>query len=142
MKIILKGIHRPDDAITAARSGYIDAIIVSNHGGRQLDSAPSSIMMLKPIVNELKYNNLYNKIEVYLDGGVRRGSDIFKAIALGAKAVFIGRPVLWGLATGGKEGIFKVYELLKREFINTMMLCGCNSVKDINEDFIFKKPKF
>ena len=139
MKIVLKGVHRADDAIKAAQAG-VEGIIVSNHGGRQMDSAPSGIKMLIPIVKALKEKGLYDKMEVYVDGGIRRGADIFKALALGAKAVFIGRPALWGLAVGGKEGIEKVFELLKRELINTMMLAGCKSIKDITEDFIYDFP--
>ncbi len=136
MKIVLKGIHRPDDAILAAKAG-VDGIIISNHGGRQLDSAPSGIMMLKPIVDALKKEGLYEKMEVYVDGGIRRGVDVFKAIALGAKAVLVGRPILWGLSVGGKEGIKKVYSFLRREFANCMALSGCKRVKDITEDYVY-----
>ena len=144
LKIILKGIHRPDDAIKAAKAG-VNGIIVSNHGGRQLDSAPSGIMMLKPIVDALKKEGLYMKLDVYMDGGIRRGTDVFKAIALGAKAVFVGRPVLWGLEVGGKEGINKVFSMLKREFCNVMALAGCKTVKEITEDYVYFDtyyPKF
>ncbi len=136
MKIILKGIHRPDDAIKAAKAG-VDGIIVSNHGGRQLDSVPSSIMMLRDIVKALKKECLYNSLEVYLDGGVRRGIDVLKAIAYGAKAVLLGRPILWGLAVGGKEGVEKIFSFFKRELANCMALAGCKSIKDITEDYVY-----
>ncbi len=112
-----------------------DGIIVSNHGGRQIDSAPSGIMMLKPIVEALKREGLYDKIEVFMDGGIRRGTDVFKALAFGAKAVFLGRPVLWGLQVGGKEGILKVFEMISREFRNVMAISGCKTLKDITPDF-------
>lgn len=134
MNIVLKGIHRPDDAIKAVHAGA-DGIIVSNHGGRQIDSAPSGIMMLKPIVEALKREGLYDKIEVFMDGGIRRGTDVFKALAFGAKAVFLGRPVLWGLQVGGKEGILKVFEMISREFRNVMAISGCKTLKDITPDF-------
>ena len=139
MKIILKGVQTPEDALIAAELG-VDALIISNHGGRQLDTAPSSLEMLYYINLSLRSKN-YNKIEIYFDGGIRRGSDVFKAIAFGASAVFLGRPIIWGLACGGKEGILKVMEILMKEFIITMKLCGCNSIKDINETYL-KLPYF
>ena len=102
--------------------------------------------MLAMIMQVLKQKGLQNKIEIYLDGGIRRGADVFKAIAIGAKAVFCGRPSLWGLAAGnGKDGVIKVFELMKREFINIMALSGCQNLNDINTDYIITSdnlPKF
>jgi isopentenyl diphosphate isomerase/L-lactate dehydrogenase-like FMN-dependent dehydrogenase len=132
LKIILKGIHRADDALKAESLG-VDAIMISNHGGRQIDTVPSSIEMLYAIKKALGKNS---KMELYLDGGIRRGSDIFKALALGAKAVFIGRPVLWGLAAGGEEGIKRVLDFLRNEFFIVMKLAGCKTLSDINEDYV------
>lgn len=144
MKILLKGIHRPDDAVLAVKAG-VDGIFVSNHGGRQMDSTPGCIDMLAMITQRLKKEGLEGKIEIYLDGGVRRGTDVFKALALGAKAVFLGRPSLWGLAAGGKEGVVKAFHLIQREFINTMMLAGCTKPSQITSDYLItedKLPKF
>ena len=88
----------------------VDGIIVSNHGGRQLDTVPSTIEMLVPIAKALKKKDPNSPMELYVDGGIRRGNDIIKALALGAKAVLIGRSMLWGLAAGGQEGVEKVLE--------------------------------
>jgi (S)-2-hydroxy-acid oxidase len=134
LKIILKGIYSVDVALKAREMGA-DAIIVSNHGGRQLDKVPSSIEMLYPICKALRKDGA-NKMEVYVDGGIRRGSDVFKALAMGAKAVLIGRPVIWGLASDGKNGVNKVLDLLKNELFITMKLAGCTKLEDINEDYI------
>ena len=143
-KIVLKGIHRPDDAIKAVQY-KVDGIIVSNHGGRQVDGTPGCIDMLAMITLRLKQEGLENQIEIYMDGGIRRGTDIFKALALGAKAVFIGRLSLWGLASGGKDGVIKVYDLLIRELVNTMMLAGCKNLSEINSSYLCTSdnlPKF
>jgi isopentenyl diphosphate isomerase/L-lactate dehydrogenase-like FMN-dependent dehydrogenase len=137
LKIILKGVHRVDDALTAEAMG-VDAIIVSNHGARQLDTVPSTLEMLRPICKALKGK----KMEVYVDGGFRRGGDVFKALALGARAVFIARPILWGLVADGQKGVKKVLELLKNEFILTMKLSGCKNVSEISEDFVRFKESF
>ncbi len=122
LPIILKGIIHPDDAREAERHG-VQGIVVSNHGGRQLDTCQSAIEALPDIMNVVK--NEKHQIDVYVDGGVRRGTDILKAVALGAKAVLIGRPVLWGLAVDGEQGEKNVLEILKKEFRLAMMLCGC-----------------
>lgn len=144
MKICLKGVQRADDAVKAAQLG-VDGIFVSNHGGRQVDSTPGTVDMLAMIMIRLKKEGLDKKMEVYLDGGIRRGTDVFKAIALGAKAVFLGRPSLWGLGAGGKEGVIKAFQLIKREFVNTMLLAGCNNPSEITTDYICTSdnlPKF
>jgi isopentenyl diphosphate isomerase/L-lactate dehydrogenase-like FMN-dependent dehydrogenase len=131
LPIILKGIHSPEDAILADKNG-IDAIIVSNHGARQLDTAPSTIEMLYPICRALKGS----KMEIYVDGGFRRGTDIFKALAMGAKGIMLGRPVLWGLACDGKEGVKRVLDMLNNELLVAMKLAGCSSIDQINDKFI------
>jgi (S)-2-hydroxy-acid oxidase len=118
LPIVIKGIMTPEDAELACQYG-VDAIWVSNHGGRQLDGVLSTIDVLSEIAEVVK-----GRIEIYMDGGIRHGSDVFKAIALGANAVFIGRPVLWGLAYGGENGLRTLLELLQTEFVNTMALAG------------------
>jgi 4-hydroxymandelate oxidase len=130
LPIILKGIVRPDDALRAIECGA-KGIVVSNHGGRQLDTSPATIEVLPSIAEAVN-----NKIEVLVDGGIRRGTDIIKAIALGAKAVLVGRPVLWGLACNGSDGVSSVLELLRKEFDLAMALSGCASVKEIQRDLV------
>ncbi|CAF3782944.1 unnamed protein product, partial [Rotaria sp. Silwood1] len=119
LPIILKGIVRPDDALRAIDYGA-KGIVVSNHGGRQLDTSPATIEVLPYIAEAVD-----NRIEVMVDGGIRRGTDILKAVALGAKAVLVGRPVLWGLACNGSQGVSSVLTLLKKEFDLAMALSGC-----------------
>ena len=130
LPVIVKGIVRPDDARRAVDAGAA-AIIVSNHGGRQLDTSPATIEVLGPITDAVS-----GDAEVYVDGGVRRGTDVIKALALGARAVFIGRPVLWGLTVDGREGVSAVLQTLRRELDLAMALCGCASVADITEDLL------
>jgi isopentenyl diphosphate isomerase/L-lactate dehydrogenase-like FMN-dependent dehydrogenase len=131
LPLIMKGIMHPDDAREAVRHG-VQGIVVSNHGGRQLDTCQSTIDALPDIINAVNDEN--HPIDVYMDGGVRRGTDILKAVAMGAKAVLIGRPVLWGLAVDGAEGVRNVLEILKKEFRLAMMLCGCQTVEDIRKN--------
>lgn len=116
--LILKGILDPEDARIAAQSGA-DALIVSNHGGRQLDGARSSIQALPDIVDAVG-----DQIEIHLDGGIRSGQDVLKALCLGAKGVYIGRPYLYGLGAQGKDGVHKVLEIIRSELDTTMALCG------------------
>ncbi len=130
--LILKGILNPDDVKSALASG-VDGIIVSNHGGRQLDCVVSSIDALPEIID-----NIEGKIPVFMDGGIRRGADIVKALALGAKACLIGRPHLWGLAVGGELGVEKVISILHDEVDLTMGLCGISSISEISKDLIRK----
>ncbi len=125
-KLILKGIMDPEDAEIAARSGA-DAIIVSNHGGRQLDGAPSSIAALPPIVRAVG-----DKIEVLMDGGIRSGQDVIKALALGAKGVFIGRAFVYGLGAMGEAGVTACLELIRKELDVTMAFCGLRDVKKVD----------
>ncbi|ANG96385.1 alpha-hydroxy-acid oxidizing enzyme [Brucella pseudogrignonensis] len=129
-KLILKGILDVEDAKMAAKSGA-DAVIVSNHGGRQLDGAVSSISMLKPIVDAVG-----DQIEVHMDGGVRSGQDVLKARALGAQGVFIGRPFLYGLGAMGKEGVTLALEIIRKELDITMALCGKRNINDIDQSVI------
>jgi 4-hydroxymandelate oxidase len=126
LPLVLKGILRGDDATLAVESGA-KAIIVSNHGGRQLDGAIASLDVLAEIVTAAD-----GKAEVLLDGGIRRGTDILKALALGAKAVLIGRPILWGLAVAGQVGVSHVISLLQDELNVTMALSGCAKIQDID----------
>ncbi|KAB2715012.1 alpha-hydroxy-acid oxidizing protein [Brucella intermedia] len=129
-KLILKGILDAEDARMAAKSGA-DAIIVSNHGGRQLDGAPSSISMLQPIVDAVG-----DAIEVHVDGGIRSGQDVLKARALGAQGVFIGRPFLYGLGAMGKDGVTLALEIIRKELDVTMALCGKRDVNEIDKSII------
>src|SRR5438094_401106 len=119
LPIVLKGILTAEDALLAVQHG-VDGIIVSNHGGRQLDSVSASIEALPEVVEAVD-----GHCEVYLDGGIRRGTDILKALALGARAVLVGRPILWGLAVNGQEGASHVLELLRAELELAMALAGC-----------------
>ena len=130
LPIVLKGIHRADDAIRAVEHGAA-GIVVSNHGGRQLDTVPAGIELLPEIAD-----TIHGQIEVYVDGGIRRGTDILKALALGARAVLLGRPVLWGLAVDGEAGARRVIELLRDEFDLAMALAGCPTVKEIDRSLV------
>ena len=131
LPIILKGILRADDAKLAADAGMA-AIIVSNHGGRQLDGTPATIDALPEIVNELSNTDC----EVFLDGGIRKGTDVLKALGLGAKIVFVGRPALWGLTLDGQDGVTKVLDILKTEFSRSMALSGCQDAARIDKTII------
>ncbi|WP_281353065.1 alpha-hydroxy acid oxidase [Aureimonas leprariae] len=129
-KLILKGILDSEDARAAADTGA-DAIIVSNHGGRQLDGARSSISMLPRIVDAVG-----DRIEVHLDGGIRSGQDVLKALALGAKGTYIGRPFLYGLGAGGQDGVTRALEIIRTELDVTMALCGRRDVRDIDRSIL------
>lgn len=129
-KLILKGVLDAEDAVKAADSGA-DAIIVSNHGGRQLDGALSSIAALPAIVEAVG-----DRIEVLMDGGVRAGQDILKAVALGAKGVFIGRAFLYGLGAGGQAGVEKAIEIISKELDVTMALCGHRDILNVGKDIL------
>lgn len=133
-KLILKGILDPEDAKMSLESGA-DAIIVSNHGGRQLDGARSSISALPGIVEAVG-----DRVEVHMDGGVRSGQDILKAVALGAKGVWIGRPFLYGLGAGGKAGVARCLEILRSELDITMALCGKRDIREIDASILDRPP--
>ncbi|MDO9598010.1 MAG: alpha-hydroxy acid oxidase [Azoarcus sp.] len=129
-KLILKGIMDAEDARLAADSGA-DALIVSNHGGRQLDGAPSSIHALPGIVDAVG-----ERIEVWMDGGIRSGQDVLKAVALGAKGTLIGRPFLYGLGAMGEEGVSKCLEIIGRELDITMAFCGHTDIRQVGRDIL------
>ncbi|KAI6668156.1 hypothetical protein NL676_028579, partial [Syzygium grande] len=130
LPILVKGVLTAEDTRLAIQAGAA-GIIVSNHGARQLDYVPATIMALEEVVKAAQ-----GKIPVFLDGGVRRGTDVFKALALGASGVFIGRPVLFSLAAEGEAGVKKVLQMLRDEFELTMALSGCRSLKEITHDHI------
>ncbi|MEH1927968.1 alpha-hydroxy acid oxidase [Nostoc sp.] len=130
LPLVIKGILRGDDAVRAVEYGA-KAIVVSNHGGRQLDGAIASLDALAEIVAAVD-----GKVEVVLDGGIRRGTDILKALALGAKAVLIGRPILWGLAVAGQVGVSHVISLLQDELNLAMALSGCAKLEDIDPSLV------
>ncbi len=133
--LILKGVLHPAEARAAIERG-IDGLIVSNHGGRQLDGAPASLDALPAIAEAVA-----GRIPVLLDGGVRRGSDLVKALALGAAACLIGRPQLWGLAVAGEAGVAHVLDIYRRELDRVMGLCGVSRLADIGPDLIFSRPR-
>lgn len=130
LPLIAKGVMTAEDARRAVEHG-VKAIIVSNHGGRSLDSTFATIEVLPEVVAAVD-----GRAEVYLDGGIRRGTDIVKAIALGARAVMIGRPIFWGLAAGGSEGLEQVLGILRDELDSTMGLCGKPDIASINSSAI------
>jgi isopentenyl diphosphate isomerase/L-lactate dehydrogenase-like FMN-dependent dehydrogenase len=132
--LLLKGILHPAEAKTAVERG-IDGLIVSNHGGRQLDGAPASITALPGVVGAVA-----GRIPVLLDGGVRRGSDVVKALALGAQACLVARPHLWGLAIAGEAGVSHMLAVYRQEMSRVMGLCGIARIADIGKDLVFSPP--
>jgi len=133
LPVILKGIVRPDDATRAVEEG-VGAIVVSNHGGRQMDAAPASIDALAAVAEAVD-----GRCEVLMDGGIRGGNDILTALALGARAVMVGRPVLWGLAVGGEDGVVQVLDLLRDELRRTMVLAGCPDITAAGHDLVRRR---
>nr|WP_314636083.1 alpha-hydroxy acid oxidase [uncultured Janthinobacterium sp.] len=129
-KLIIKGIMDPEDARLAVESGA-DALIVSNHGGRQLDGAQSSIEALPAIVDAVG-----SRIEVHMDGGIRSGQDVIKAVALGAKGVYIGRPFLYGLGAMGEQGVTKCLDIIRNELDLTMAFCGLRDLQQVDEKIL------
>ena len=130
LPVVLKGVMTAEDAAIAAEHG-VDGIVVSNHGGRQLDSTLGTLDALPEVVAAVK-----GRAEVYVDGGIRRGTDVLKAIALGAQAVLVGRPILWGLAVGGAEGVTAVLEHLRNELDLAIALAGRTTIKSIDRNLI------
>jgi len=130
LPLLIKGVLRGEDARKAVSIG-LEGVIVSNHGGRKLDGMPASITMLPGVVEAVD-----GRAEVYLDGGVRRGTDVLKALALGAKAVLIGRPYAWALAADGEDGVRKVIELLREELLNAMIATGCAKIREIRPSLV------
>jgi (S)-2-hydroxy-acid oxidase len=166
MKIVVKGVLTPEDAVAAVQNG-VDAVWVSNHGARQLDTTPATIEMLPSIVRAVRAasksvgmgrgqadngsssgdsgsgssnsgsrGGAGEEVEVYLDGGILRGTDVLKALALGARAVFLGRPVLWGLAHSGEQGVATVLQLINAELVLAMKLIGSTSVGDLRPSHV------
>lgn len=131
LPVVAKGIMCAEDALIALEHGA-DAIFVSNHGARQLDTTPATIEVLDEVVRAVRGSSRPT-VEVYFDGGVRRGADILKALALGAQAVFLGRAILWGLAAGGQKGVERVLEILNEELKEAMMMTGCSSIDDVRK---------
>ena len=131
-QLILKGFMDGDDAEKAINSGA-DAIIVSNHGGRQLDGAPSSISVLGEIIDRVG-----DRIEVHMDGGIRSGQDVLKAISIGAKGVYIGRPYVYGVAAMGKKGVEKALEIIRNELDITMALCGERDINNLDRSNLYR----
>ncbi len=129
-KLILKGIQDVEDAVLAAQSGA-DAIVVSNHGGRQLDGAPSSISALPPIVAAVG-----DKLEVWMDGGIRSGQDVLKAWALGAKGTMIGRAFVYGLGAMGEAGVTKALQIIHKELDVTMAFCGHTNIQNVDRNIL------
>ena len=133
-KLIIKGILDAEDAKLAVKSGA-DALVVSNHGGRQLDGADSSIALLPEIVAAVG-----DDIEVWMDGGIRSGQDMLKAVALGAQGTLLGRAFLYGLGAGGKQGVTKALEIIHKELDMTMALCGHRDIRNITRDILRDCP--
>lgn len=138
-KLILKGILDARDAELAVKHGA-DAIVVSNHGGRQLDGAPSTIQALPSIVHHIKQLN--NNIEIFIDGGIHTGQDILRAYAMGADAVMIGRAFLYGLGAYGQAGVYRALELLQKELDTSMAFCGHTHIENVNSDILIIPEDF
>ena len=134
LPIIIKGLLAPEDAELALSYG-VDGIIVSNHGGRQLDSAPTALEVLPQVLRVVQ-----GRVPVLIDGGIRRGTDVLKALAMGASAVLLGRPILYGLAVGGEAGVTRVLGLLRGELELAMALTGCASVREIGAGLLMTSP--
>jgi 4-hydroxymandelate oxidase len=130
LPVLVKGVVRADDAARAVAHGAA-GVIVSNHGGRQLDSSPATAEVLARVVDAVA-----GRAEVLVDGGVRRGTDVVKALALGARAVLLGRPILWGLSVGGEAGARRALELLRVELDEALALCGCRRPGDATRDLL------
>ncbi|WP_354702084.1 4-hydroxymandelate oxidase [Paraconexibacter sp. AEG42_29] len=128
LPVLIKGIHHPDDARRAVERGAA-GVVVSNHGGRQLDNVPATASLLGPVVDAVD-----GGAEILVDGGIRRGTDVCAALALGARAVLVGRPALWGLTVGGEAGALRVLQLLQAEIELAMTLLGCATVADLTRD--------
>jgi 4-hydroxymandelate oxidase len=130
LPVLVKGVLRPDDARLAVEHGA-RGVIVSNHGGRQLDTVPSGADALAPIVDAVG-----NAVDVLVDGGIRRGTDVLKALALGARAVLVGRPLLWGISIDGTDGARRVLEILLAELDNALALAGAPRAADLDRSFV------
>jgi isopentenyl diphosphate isomerase/L-lactate dehydrogenase-like FMN-dependent dehydrogenase len=132
--VLVKGVLTAEDAALAVEHGAA-GVVVSNHGGRQLDCVPASADALSEVVDAVE-----GRGAVLVDGGIRRGTDVAIALALGADAVLVGRPALWGLAVGGEDGVRRVFELLRAELELTLVLCGCASPAELNRGHVRRAP--
>merc|ERR1712166_1452246 len=147
LPIVVKGVLRGDSAALAAAHPNVQGIIVSNHGGRQLDNCLAPLTALPDVVHAVNQVNIervkkgWKPVEVYVDGGINRGRDIFKALALGAKAVMIGRPMIYGMAVGGELGVARTVEMLRDELKICMQLGGTQTVDQIDRTFIVRHGK-
>ena len=130
LPVLVKGLVRPDDAERAVEHGAA-GVVVSNHGGRQLDTSPAPLDVLEPIAQALD-----GRGTLLVDGGIRRGTDVVKALALGADAVAVGRPILWGLAVEGEDGAAHVLDLLRDEIDRALALCGCAAARAVPRDLV------
>jgi 4-hydroxymandelate oxidase len=130
LPVVVKGVHRADDAGRALESGA-EGLIVSNHGARQLDTVPATIELLPPIAEAVG-----DQVEVLVDGGIRRGTDVVKALCLGARGVLVGRPILWGLAVGGEQGVRRTLDMLRRELSEAMALCGVSRPGELGPELL------
>jgi 4-hydroxymandelate oxidase len=134
LPLVVKGVLHPDDARIALDHG-VDAIMLSNHGGRQLDGVPATIDLLPDMASAVG-----GQVPLLLDGGIRRGADVVKALALGATAVGVGRPVMWGLAAGGQDGATRVLEILRAELDHTLALCGAHGAGTLTPELVVRLP--
>lgn len=136
LPLVAKGVLTAESALSAYHNGA-SAVLVSNHGARQLDGDPATIEALPEVVAAVG-----DRMEIYLDGGVRSGADAVKAVSIGARAVFVGRPVLWGLAYNGKKGADKVLDILRSEFNRTIQLLGVPDANKLCTDFVVREPYY
>ena len=130
LPVVVKGVVRPDDAVQAARIGA-RVVVVSNHGGRQLDHSPATLHCVERVRQALD-----SSVEVWMDGGIRRGADAMLACCLGARVVLVGRPLLWGLAAAGEMGVRQVFQTLRAELIEAMLLTGCSRLDQLGPDLV------
>jgi (S)-2-hydroxy-acid oxidase len=135
LPLIVKGVMTAEDAVLAIEVGGVDGVMVSNHGGRQLDGCLAAIDALPEVVAAVR-----GRVPVFMDGGIRRGTDVLKALALGASAVGIGKPVFFALAVGGQGAVEDMLRLLQKELQAAMALCGCATIDDITTNLIARHP--
>ena len=135
LPVLAKGVLTAEDARAAVAHG-VDGVVVSNHGGRQLDGSSATLDALPEVVAAVR-----GAVPVLMDGGVRRGSDVLKAMALGASAVMVGRPTVWALAAGGSAGVATALRMLRSEFVNAMSIAGCRTVAEIDGGLVAPAPR-
>jgi len=133
--LVIKGVHSVEDAQRAVECGA-EALVISNHGGRQLDQVCSTLEVLHAVAPTLKGAN----VEILMDGGIRSGLDVLMALATGAKAVLIGRAYAYGLGAGGEAGVTKAFEIIRGEIAHNMRLLGCQSITELNSSYVAKYP--